>query len=198
MTDTKGSRLRQKGSWQRYMIGYFLFYLAVSLLLLAALGPVGMSKTYLDVYEADHDRYIETTKLKTYVLWRQRPDLNLPSDELAARIAFVDEYTRRPEFVSEQRRRAIYGFLIDVFKVTMIIVLVVHFGRKPLRNLVNEMIQGVRDKIEVAQHERDSATQRRREALEKLDGLPGQQADIEAQVNVRIEEMRREDALAVP
>ena len=126
------------------MIGYLLAYLAISLLLLAVLGPVGMSKTYLDKYEADHDRYIQTTKLDTYKRWRQRPELNPPDNNLAARIAFVDEYTARSEFIGEQLRRAIYEFLIDVYKVAMVIILVLRFGRKPLRKLLQGMIENVR------------------------------------------------------
>ncbi len=197
MTDTPTPRWTNKGSWQRYMIGYLLAYLAISLLLLATLGPVGMSKTYLEEYEADHDRYIQTTKLDTYKRWRQRPELNPPDDDLAVRIAFVDEYSSRPEFIGEQLRRATYAFLIDVFKVAMVIILVLHFGRKPLRELLQGMIENVRNKIGQAQQERDSAARRKHEAQAKLDGLPAQQTDIEAQTAERIEEMRHKDALTV-
>ncbi len=197
MTDTQTPRWTTKGSWQRYMIAYLLAYLAVSSLLLVVLGPVGMSATYLEEYEADHDRYIKTTKLDTYKRWRQRPELNTPDDDLAARIAFVDEYTARPEFIGEQRRRATYAFLIDIFKVAMLILLVLHFGRKPFGELLHGMIENVRNKIGQAQEERDSAAQRKHEAQAKLDGLPAQQADIEAQTAERIKEMRREDALTV-
>lgn len=197
MTDTQTPRWTTKGSWQRYMIGYLLAYLAISSLLLAALGPVGLSKTYLEEYEADHDRYIQTTKLDSYKRWRQRPELNPPDDDLAVRIAFVDEYTARPEFIGEQLRRAIYAFLIDVFKVAMVIILVLHFGRKPMRELLQGMIEKVRNKMGQAQQERDSAARRKHDAQAKLDGLPAQQADIEAQTTERIKEMRHEDALTV-
>jgi len=197
MNDTQMPRWTNKGSWQRYMIGYLLAYLAISLLLLAALGPVGLSKTYLEEYEADHDRYIETTKLDSYKRWRQRRELNPPDDDLAVRFAFVDEYRARPEFIGEQHRRTIYAFLIDIFKVAMVIILVLHFGRKPLRELLKGMIENVRNKMGQAQEERDSAARRKHEALAKLDGLPAQQTDIEAQTAERIKEMRREDALTV-
>ncbi len=198
MTDAETTRSwKSKGSWQRWVIVYLLAYLAVSSLLLIVLGPVGMSPDYLEKFEADHDRYIETTKLDDYKRYRQRPELNSPDEDLAARIAFVDEYTARPEYIAEQRRRTTYGLLIDFFKVGMVIFLVLHFARKPLGELVQGMIETVSEKIGQAQEERDSAAQRKHEAQAKLDGLPAQKADIETQTAERIEEMQREDALAI-
>lgn len=198
MTDTQTTpRWTSKGSWQRWLIVYLLAYLAVSSLLLVVLGPVGMSAAYLEEFEADHDRYTRTTKLDAYKRWHQRPELNPPDEDLAARIAFVEEYRVRPEFIAEQRRRATYGFLIDIFKVAMVIFLVLHFARKPMGELVRGMIETVSEKIGQAQEERDSAAQRKHAAQVKLEGLPAQKADIEAQTAERIKEMQREDALAV-
>ena len=196
MTDAQTPRWRQKGSWQRYMIGYFLVYLTGSVSLLVALGPVGMSKSYLDEFKSDHDRYLETIKLEAHKRWSQRPELNPPDENLAARIVFVEEYTSRPRFVAEQKRRAIYGTLIDLFKVAMVIILVVHFARKPLGELLDNTIESVRATMERAAHNSEKAARSRAGAQAKLDGLAAQQAEIDEQTSRRIAEMRREDAEA--
>ena len=197
MKDTQMPRWRQKGSWQRYMIGYFLVYTTVSVLLLLALGPVGMSKSYLDEFKPDHDRYIETIKLKEYKRWNQRPELNPPGEDLAARIAFVQEYASRPEFIAEKKRRAIYGTLIDLFNVAMVGILVVHFASKPLRQFLDNTIDGVRTTMERATDDFEDAAQSKADAQAKLDALPEQQAEIDEKTAKRIEEMRRGDALNV-
>lgn len=196
MTDARAPRWRQKGSWQRYVIGYFLVYLSVSILLLVTLGPVGMSKSYLDEFNSDHDRYLDTIKMKAHKRWSQRPELNPPDENLAGRIAFVEEYTSRPQFVAEQRRRAIYGTLIDLFKVAMVIILVHHFARKPLRHLLDSTIESVRAAMERAASDSEDASRSKAEVQAKLDGLPAQQAELDEQTARRIAEMRREDALS--
>ena len=196
MTDVQAPRWRKKGSWQRYMIGYFLVYLTGSVSLLVALGPVGMSKSYLDEFKSDHDRYLETIKLEAHKRWSQRPELNPPDENLAARIVFVEEYTSRSRFVAEQKRRAIYGTLIDLFKVAMVVILVVHFARKPLGELLDNTIETIRVTMERATNDFEDAAQAKADAQANLDGLPAQQAEIDKRTARRIAEMRREDAEA--
>ena len=193
MAESRKGRWSDKGSWQRYMIGYFLIYLTVSVSLLVSLGPVGMSKSYLGEFKSDHDRYLETIKLEAHKRWSQRPKLNPPDQDLAARIDFVEEYTARPQYMAEQKRRAIYGTLIDLFKFGMVIVLVSHFARKPVAELIANMIETVGAKMERTTNDLKDATQSRADAQTKLDGLPAQQEEIDEQTARRIDEMQRED-----
>jgi F-type H+-transporting ATPase subunit b len=156
-----------------------------------------MSKSYLKEYKADQDRYIETTKLDTYKRWSQRPELNPPDEDLTARIAFVSEYTARPEFVSEQRRRTAYGLLTDFFNVAMVIFLVVHFGRQPIKELIKDMIEGVSATMDRARGQHEEAAQHKADAQAKIDGLSAQKSEQDKLTDLRIEEMRREDANTV-
>jgi len=194
MTKAGSRTWRQKGSWQRYIIGYFLVYLTVSILLLVFLGPVGMSKGYLSEFNSDHDLYLETIKLEGHKRWSQRPALNPPDDKLAARIVFVEAYTSRPQFIAEQKRRATYGALIDLFKVAMVIILVYHFAKKPLRELLDNTIESVGASMARATRNLEDAAISKADAEAKLDGLPAQQAELDEQTARRIAEMRREDA----
>lgn len=187
----------RKGSWKKFLVGFLLVYLVVSVLLNLTLGPSGMSKDYLKEYKANHDRYLETIKLDAYKRWRQRPELNPPDNGLADRIAFVSEYTARPKYVAEQQRRGTYGLLTDFFNVAMVIFLVFHFARKPVRELVEGMIESVRSTLDRARREREEAAQHKANTQAKLDGLPAQKSDLDEQTAQRIKEMREEDANTV-
>ena len=181
-----------------FLAGFFGLYVVVSLTLNLTLGPPGMSKAYLQDNGADHDRYLQITKDPdpAYKRWSQRPELNPPDDALAHNIAFVEEYTARPKFLDEQRRRFRYDMLLDFFNVAMVIALAVRFGRKPLVGLLDKMAGDVRDDIDRAGDSEAQAQERMSSARRRLDGLEDEQAALQHDAEDRIGRMRRESALA--
>jgi len=186
----------KRPSWQRFMLAYLLVYAAVSIGLLVTLGPPGMSGEFLSEYQADYDRYVETKKLDSYKRWQERPALNPPDADLAQRIEFVSQFSALTQFADEQRRRTLYETLSDLLGFAMVLVLVLRFGREPIAALLDGMVEKVRSTLQQAQDARDAAGQRKAAADTNLAGLPVQEAEIFSQSEKRIEDMRRQAALA--
>ena len=183
-------------SVKKFLLGYVAIYMIVAMGFNLTLGPPGMSKEYLEEYKSDHDRYLEITKRDDYKRWKERPKLNLPSERLEASIAFLEEYESRPKFKAEKTRRHRYDILFDVFNMAMVVVLITHFARKPLINLLDGMFAQVKETLDKAKTARDEARQRKSEAQSNVDQLDQVLAAQEAEVEKRIEDMRRESALS--
>lgn len=196
MTDTPTTHWLKRPSWQRYMMVYFGIYIVIALALLVTLGPTSMSAEYLSVHKSDHDRYVDTTKLDEYKHWQQRPALVESNAAFAETIAFMESYTSNPEFIAEQRRRMLYDLASDFFRALMVLVLLIHFGRKPIAELLDGLIENVRTALERAHEKRAEADERKQASQAKLEDLPDEQAELEAQTTQRVEEMRRQAALS--
>lgn len=172
--------------YKNFLIGYAVVYLVAAISLNVVLGPPGLSGAYLDEYKADHDRYLDITKDDAYKLWAEKPSLNTPEEAFASEIEFVTEYRNRAAFILEDTRRGRYDLAFALFNVTMVLVLVTRFGRKPMLNLIKSMIQDVRDRIGDAEKQRQVGEKRKNEALSKVDGLPDEHSKHEAATDRRI------------
>lgn len=195
----------------RFFAIFFAVYMVIAIAVNVLWGPPGMSTGYLDEYAADHDRYIQIKKSQGYARYLQRPDMDLvaqayeqnpgldpPLDQLPAAVAFMDEYTARPQFQAEMRRRAIYDGIFEVYNFAAVVFLIVWFGRKPLLAFLDEQVDAVRRKISRAEHAESEAMHRRERAQCKVNGLDEEVARIEAQARTmadqdreNIEEMKR-------
>jgi F0F1-type ATP synthase membrane subunit b/b' len=184
------------GSVKTFLLGYVALYMFIAIGLNVTMGPPGMSREYLETYKNDHDHYIETTKRDDYKRWSERPELNPPSEALQASIDFVEEYESRPEFKAEEARRHKYDILFDVFNMSMVVILITRFARKPLAGLLDGMIDQVRQTLEKASAARNEARQRKAQAQSDVNKIDQVQADYEAETAKRIEIMRRDSALA--
>lgn len=177
---------------KRFLIVYAVLYIAGAIGLNVWLGPPGMDSAYLDSFKDDQDRYIDVTKDIAYKKWSQNAELNPPNEGLQSDIDFVAEYKGREAFQAQQRRRGLYSTIFDVFNVGMLIVLIVRFARKPVLNLLDSGIQGVREELESAEQERVNATQGKAQAQKKLDGLDEDQIRLETETKEHIDHSRRE------
>lgn len=195
MSDTQTSPAAGT-NWKGFLLRFAAVYVVAGVAINLAFGPPTLSKNYLADHKADQDRYIETIKMVEYKRWSQRPKLNPPDEALAERIAFVQTYTASPEFIAEQRRRGTYGLIFDLFNVGMLVFLVAHFARTPVRGLLDGMIESVRATLDRARDQRTDAARRQTDAKARIDELPERRSEHNAQTTQRIEEMRREAALA--
>ncbi len=183
------------GSVKAFLLSYVAIYMVVAIGMNITLGPPGMSREYLETYKSDHDHYIETTKRDDYKRWTERRELNPPSESLQASIDFVETYESRPEFQAEEARRHKYDILFDIFNMSMVVILITRFARKPLIGLLDGMIDQVRQTLKKAETARNEARRRKAEALSDVNRLDQVQAEYVAETEKRIEDMRRDSAL---
>lgn len=169
-----------------FLAGFFGLYAAVSLTLNALYGPPGMSRDYLEKYDAEHDRYLGITKDPAYRRHLQRPHLNPPDAVLERQIAFVKAYEARPEFVAEQIRRARYDRYFDVFKVVMVLLLIVRFGREPVLRLLDGWRDQVRKRIADSENEKREADARKDAARRQLESIDEVRARTREETEQRI------------
>lgn len=167
---------------KRFLVGYFGVYLVVALMLNFFLGPPGLSENYLDKYKQDHDRYMAITKEDAYKRWRMRPELHPFYDYFG----FAEAYESRPEFVAEQRRRALYDNLFDIFNVAMVVVLFWRFGRRPLAKFVHAQVNEVRHRIDRVEKHRTQAEKARLEVERKFEHIPEERAQANRETEQRI------------
>jgi len=153
---------------KRYLLIFFGIYIGVGLIANFLMGPPGFSKAYQQKYKAEHERYLEIVKSDEYKLHAQRPALH-PFDP--ALTAFIEEYEGREEFKREKLRQALYHNFFQFFTFIMLVVLAVHFGRKPLLDFLDGQIADLRVKIDRAKQTREAAAQRKQGAQEKMGRL---------------------------
>jgi len=152
-------------------------------------GPPGLSPEYLERNKEEHEQYLETTKSDWYKLHLERPHLHPPEDERQERqIAFVAEYSSRPEFLEESRRAAVFHNFFEFYNVLAVIVIAIRFGKKPLLAFVDQQVGDVRAKMDKARAAREAAENRRGAAQAKADGLEAEKARIAEQAAQVIEE----------
>ena len=174
---------------KRFLLIFFVVYMAGSIVWAVLFGPPGFSSDYLAQNKTDHEHYLEITKSDWYKLYKERPHLHPPGNERQERqAAFVDAYSSRPEFLKESRRAAAFHNFFEFYNAMAVVVLAVRFGKKPLLAFVDQQIGDVRAKLDKARTAREAAEGRRREAQVKIDGLETEKAQIEAQAAQVIEE----------
>ena len=156
------------------------------------LGPPGYTRAYLDENHQNHEHYIEITKHGYYKLYQQRPALH-PVDGPDAPahfdewVAFVEEYESNPAFHEELHRMHLYELFFDFWNAGLLVVLVWHFGRKPLLKFLDNSITELRERVEAAAHARKSAEERRRKAEAQMAQLNEEQARVAEETQARIE-----------
>lgn len=182
----------KKGNWKRFLLGYFVAYVAVATLVNVFLGPPGMSSEFLDAYKQEYDRYLEITKSVPYKKWEQRPHLNPPDESLQAQIDFVDEFRALPAFQAEEDRRFWYSLILDFFNVFMVILLALRFARRPLVGFLDSSVAKIKAELDRARQARETADARLRAAEASIGRLPEEKAAVESQMLTRAEELRRE------
>lgn len=181
---------------KRFLIIYSLGYIIVATGINMIFGPPGMSADYLSDYKADHDRYIEAIKNPDYKIWKQRPNLlEAPDARLQDRIDYTAEYEDREEFQEEQHRLHIYNLLFEFFNAGMVVVLVVVLAKGPVGNLVNGLIDKIREQLDEADTTLEVATTRLDAAEQKIAGLDADLAGNAKLVEERIENIRHDAAL---
>lgn len=161
---------------KRFLIIFAVVAVAGWLLGNMLFGPPGLSGSYLETHKDAHEHYIEIIKNDTFKLYRERPTLHgvdsSPDPDLKRMIAFVEEYEQEPMFHAEEHRVGLFNLYFDFFNATMLIVLAVYFGRKPLLNLIDTQIADLRERMERAAALRAEAEARRMEAQKAQDRLP--------------------------
>jgi F0F1-type ATP synthase membrane subunit b/b' len=182
-------------NWKRFLALFALVYVVGAASIDYAFWPPGrFSEAYLAEYKADHDRYLSIIKSPEYKRWSQRPHLNPPDAGLQANIEFVESYTNRDAYKTEQARRNRYELLIDFYNVAMLLVLVVPLARKPLAGVIDNMIEEVKRTIGRAERARQEADARRVEAEQQVARLPEERSRVEAQVAERVSRFESESA----
>ncbi len=178
---------------KRFLVILGVAYLVCGVVLIITLGPPGLTRKYRDTYKDDHERYLEVSKSDAYKLYaelrplaqreglpqenviekvyREHPGLALPQSALAAGIAFVDEYTQRPEYVQEQRRMAWFGALFDWLNTLTVLALILRFAPKPLFAMLDAKIASLQKRIDASAKARADATARKTAAQAQVDGL---------------------------
>jgi F0F1-type ATP synthase membrane subunit b/b' len=182
-------------SAKNFLIVYFVVYVALSVVINMLYGPPGMSHEYLNDYKADHDRYLSVSKSTEYKLHKENEAQHPPANEkLAADFAFADSYQEREAFKEEMHRRHRYDLLFDFLRATMVLVLVVRFGGKPLVRFLDGQIAHVREQLEHAAEGRREAAAREAEAKTKLSGIDAERDRLvtEAQARLATEQERME------
>jgi len=179
---------------KRFLLAFLGVYLVIGIAIVWAFGPPGLSSAYEDQYGAHHERYLGIIKSSDYKLWQENAKLHPPSPQLEADIAFVEEYTGRPAFQAEQRRRDIYRLLFEFFNMTTVIVIAVRFGRKPFLDFVDKQVSQIREKIEHSAEVRKAARQARDEAQAKVDGLPQEKQAVTQETQNAIAERQAQIA----
>lgn len=174
-----------------FLIAYVVMYFSVAIALNVILGPPGLSSAYLDLYKADHDRYMSIVKSDDYKLWTERPERTTDDAVLNEKIIFASEYEARDEFIAEQRRRGRYETLFDFFNVGMLILLVTRLAAKPLFRLMDSKIADIESEIDEADSLRDRAAVRKHAAESKLANTGH---DREALREETVEKIERETA----
>jgi F0F1-type ATP synthase membrane subunit b/b' len=153
-----------------------------------ALGPPGLSGDYLDQGQnkKDHDHYLSIIKSTPYKLYDQRPALNMAGISEVDR-NFVLEYESRPALIAQKVRITRYENFFDLFNMMLLIILAVHFGKKPLLNFLDTQIALTKEKFEAAMEEHETAKTRKQTAEEKLASLAGEKAEIERETQAHLE-----------
>ncbi len=184
---------------KKFLLIYAAVYLPLAIGINVAFGPPGFTPDYLEENQAQHDRYLDGVKRDAYKIWTERPELNPPDEALSALIAFVEEYEGREDFIGEQKRRSLYVIFFDCFNVTMLIVLVVRFARKPLAAAIDAMIEQVRTRIEKAEGAQAGAAQRKKTVEDRLAGIDSERERIlrETAQQVDLERAAIEEGTAV-
>lgn len=163
-------------------------FIAINVLL----GPPGLSKEYLADHKARHDHYLEVRKSEAFKRYEQRPGLNGPGGEgasahLAENIAFAEAYRQMPEFVAEQKRIALYEQAFSFFNASLVVIIALYFGRKPLLRFLDAGIEELRRKLREAEDQRLAAEKRRQDAEARLAGLPEESRRIAAETQERLD-----------
>lgn len=143
---------------KKFILGFCGVYLVVAVGVMIALGGPGFSGDYLEQYGREHDRYLEIVKSEPYKLHRENPDLHPAEGALAQEVAFVEEYTSRPEYRAERRRTDIRQLFMDCFNALCVIVLAVRFGWKPLLGFLDAEIAKIKTRLDEAAKARESAS----------------------------------------
>lgn len=190
-----------KISPKKFLLIYFVVYLAISLGWVAIYKSPGFSTAYLEQYAADHEHYLEIVKSDPYKHYEQRPHLieqyyegnphAIPAyDDLKAGIAFVEEYTARPEYQAEAQRTARYNLFFEFLNALAVVVLAGWFGWRPLMRFLDQQIEGVRARMDRAENRRKAATERLEAAKAQLDRLDEEKAQIQEQAMALTEQER--------
>jgi F0F1-type ATP synthase membrane subunit b/b' len=153
-------------------------------------GPPGHSKEYLDELGHEHEHYLEVTKRADYRMYLQRPHLHGPgtpgaSPHLAEEIAFVEAYESRPEFIAEEERLAWYGTYFDFFNASLVLIIAIHFGRRPLLNLIDGRIVDLKEQMAQARENAAAAAGRKKEALSLIERLPDEESRVSEEMRQR-------------
>jgi F0F1-type ATP synthase membrane subunit b/b' len=181
-------------STKRFLLTFFIVYMTLAVIWALLFGPPGLSEEYLEQNKADHERYLEITKSDWYKRYEERPLLHPAENSLQeSQIAFAEEYSSRPDFIAESRRAAIFHNFFEFYNALAVVIIAVHFGKKPLLAFVDQQIADVRAKMDKARTAREAAQGHRGEAQVKMDGLEAEKAQIEEQAA----EMIDEDAKAI-
>jgi len=177
---------------KKFLKLYFGLAIIVWLAVSIFLGPPGLSSEYSSQYKADHDRYLNITKSVPYKRWAQRPELNAPGMEgvpptLEKDIAFVRDYTGRPEYQSETRRIFLYSLVMRFFTFILVIWIVWKLGKPPLLKLIDDKILELRGKIAAEENAREAAAQRKQAAQGKLERAKDEEHRIMTEAEERLD-----------
>jgi len=136
------------------------------------------SNEYLARHGKDHERYHELLRDQDYQRYVQRPGRHAGNDAMAAAAAFVEEYERRPEFLHELHRVEGYSIYFRLLNSATVVVLIVRFGRKPVRDFLDARISRLANDLSGAEQLAKEARQLRDEAQHAADEWPDRQARI--------------------
>ena len=179
---------------KRFLLVFFVVYMAGGIVWSLLFGPPGLSSDYLERYKGDHEQYLEITKSDWYKLYLQRPKLHPPANVRQERqAAFVDEYAHRPAFVEESKRAALFQSFFEFYNAIAVVIIAVRFGRKPFLAFVDQQVSDLRAKMEKARAAREAASSRCGKARAIIDGLEADKARLDGQTR----EVVAEDAKAI-
>jgi F0F1-type ATP synthase membrane subunit b/b' len=137
------------------------------------------SKSYLQQYGADHERYRAIIKTPEFKAYEERPALHPVHGKLEEDVEFVEAYLERPEYLREENR---VWWFVEYFKVlnsTVFILYLAGFVGRPLLDYLDGQIKDIRKGLDDAARARQDAKASKAGVQEKVAGW----AEMEDRIN---------------
>lgn len=179
---------------KRFFLILGVVYLVTASALQILFGSSDLPPEELRLFEIQYDRYLEITKSTEYKKWIQGGETGDRSEDyFRERQAYVREIEALPAFKAEQRRKAMFDGLFDLFNVLIFVVIAVRFLRKPLLDFLDNGIAELKHKLEEFTGVRAAAEARKAEAQAQLDNVSAErdkiQLETEAIITRELEEI---------
>jgi len=168
---------------KRYLLKYAIVYIIFASAGLYFLGPPGLSAAYMKKHDLDHERYLEVVKSEPYILYKENPELHPLPEHLAKEETFVEQYESNPQYKAEEWRLMWFGLYFETFNALALIILAVHFSKKPLLAFLDDKRAEIRTRIDTAEKARLDAETQRLEAEKQVAKLDEERQAIASQGN---------------